>query len=569
MNSPTTRKNLLLPDITRWPDSEPVIELENVTKRYDGETIIDGLNLKIGTGKTTVIVGESGSGKSVLLRMMNGLVIPDSGKVRLFGEDLARSSETARTELRKRCTMVFQSYALIDSMDVFANIAFPLRENTRMKAPEIAKLVDDLLEMLELPHARHRMPSELSGGMKKRVSLARAVITNPEVVLFDEPTTGLDPVMIEFVDNLIIRTQREYKITSVIISHDMASNQRLADQMAMLSGGKIITEGTFDEVASSDLPAVKAFMANISTERLTRGEAAHTDEAPEVERIEGLPDASSVSEDISTVDVVPDLEGGPIVPVPRSIGGEPVVVVEGLHKSFGTNKVLKGITLEFPKQKISVVIGGSGSGKSVLIKHIIGLFQPTAGTVDVFGQRLNGLSGQEMQKVQARIGLLFQSAALFDSMTVRDNIGFPLAERLRWKKKAVKERVEEVAEQLKVKDILDRYPAAVSNGERKRVGLARAIVTKPEIMIYDEPTTGQDPIMMKRVDDMIVEAAETFNITSIVISHDMPSTFRIADQISMIYKGHLVAVGTPEALQDHPDPRVQEFIFAGSDRPEE
>ena len=551
MNTPSARKNLLLPDVSRWPDDQPVIELEGVTKRYGGVPIIDGLDLKIQTGKTTVIVGESGSGKSVLLRLMNGLTLPDSGKVRLFGEDLAKASESTRMALRKRCTMVFQSYALIDSMDVFTNIAFPLRENTRMKLPEIAKLVDDLLEMLELPHARHMMPNELSGGMKKRVSLARAVITNPEVVLFDEPTTGLDPVMIEFVDNLIIRTQREYKITSVIISHDMASNRRLSDHMAMLSGGKIIKEGTFDEVAHSDDPTVQAFMANISTERLTKEE----DEAAEPEaEIAGSAEAEPT---------VPE-EGGAMIQPPRSIGGEPVVVVEGLHKSFGKNKVLKGITLEIPKQKITVVIGGSGSGKSVLIKHIIGLFQPTAGSVEVFGQKLKGVKGSEMQSIQARIGLLFQGAALFDSMTVRQNIAFPLVERLGLKKKEAKARVEEVAEQLKVKDILDRFPAAVSNGERKRVGLARAIVTKPEIMIYDEPTTGQDPIMMKRVDDMIVEAAETFDITSIVISHDMPSTFRIADQIAMIYKGHLVAVGSPTDLQAHPDPRVQEFIFAGS-----
>ena len=244
--------------------SAPIIELIGVTKSFDGKRIIDDLSLSIETGKTTVISGQSGSGKSVLLRMMNGLTLPDSGQVKLFGHDLATSDERTRTQLRKRCTMVFQNYALIDSMTVAENIGFPLAENTRMSRQDIRKLVEELLAMLELSHAIDLMPASLSGGMKKRVALARAVITNPEVVLFDEPTTGLDPVMIEFVDQLIMRTQREYGITSVIISHDMASNRRLADRMAMLVDGKIVEEGRFEDICTSTHPAVREFMADVS-----------------------------------------------------------------------------------------------------------------------------------------------------------------------------------------------------------------------------------------------------------------------------------------------------------------
>jgi len=526
-----TRRNLLLPDAERWPADRPVIELTGVHKSYGDKHVLRGVDLVVHPGRTTVIAGQSGSGKSVLLKMMNGLELPDEGAVKLFGEDLARIGERRRTELRKRCTMVFQNYALIDSFSVAQNIGFPLAENTRMKAADIRKLVADLLEMLELSDAIDQMPASLSGGMKKRVALARAVITNPEVVLFDEPTTGLDPVMIEFVDALIRRTQKQFSITSVIISHDMASNRRLADTMAILADGRIVDSGTFADVIASEHPAVKAFVADAVVERMGRGDVlpAHAAEAVDAEPV------------------------------------EIVARVEGLHKSFGKNHVLKGIDLEIPKERITVVIGGSGSGKSVLIKHIIGLFAPSKGRVEVFGLDLSEMSARELQqKVQSRIGMLFQGAALFDSMTVRQNLAFPLMEGRRGKKKAVAERVDEVAERLLITDILDRMPSAISNGQKKRVGLARALITRPDIMVYDEPTTGQDPIMMRRVDDMIVQAAEAFDITSIVISHDMLSTFRIADQIAMIDRGELLIADTPDALRACTDERVQRFIYAGA-----
>lgn len=521
------RPNRLLPDVERWPADRPVIELHDVHKSFGSLEVLKGVSLSVQTGKTTVVAGQSGSGKSVLLRMMNGLTLPDRGTVTLFGRDLKKINERERTELRKRCTMVFQNYALIDSMTVADNIGFPLAQNTRMKRRDIRELVAELLEMLELSDAIDAMPASLSGGMKKRVALARAVITNPEVVLFDEPTTGLDPVMIEFVDQLIMRTQKEYNITSVVISHDMASNRRLADHMAMLSDGRIVDEGSFAHIRASTVPAVAEFMANVVSERGGLGSSADDTEATTDEHV-----AASV---------------------------------RGLHKRFGDNHVLKGIDLDIPRQKITVVIGGSGSGKSVLIKHIIGLMTPTEGTVTVLGQDLSKLNGRELQALRAKIGMLFQGAALFDSMTLGENIAFPLVEGRRMRKRDVKEQVNNIAEQLNVAGILTRRPDQVSNGERKRVALARALITQPEIMVYDEPTTGQDPIMMQRVDDMIVEAAEKFDITSIVISHDMTSTFRIADQIAMIYKGEVAIAGTPAELRDSEDPRVREFIYAGQE----
>lgn len=521
------RQNLLSPDVPKWSDSEPIIELINVSKSFADKQVINNLSLSIYPGKSTVISGQSGTGKSVLLKMMNGLILPDDGVVKLFGKNLSKINERQRTELRKRCTMVFQNYALIDSMTVRENVGFSLTQNTELKTSEIDALVIDILEMLELGHTLEQMPAALSGGMKKRVALARAVITNPEVVLFDEPTTGLDPIMIEFVDGLIEKTQKMFGLTSVIVSHDMASNRRLADTIAILAEGRIITSGNFDTVMSNQHPAVVTLMQSAQTSR-------SLDEAPERD----------------------------IKPVPYH-DKSAVIEVKSLHKSFGSNEVLKGISCTIPEGLITVVIGGSGSGKSVLIKHMIGLLEPTKGSVIIFGDTLSDLDSRARQKLQQRIGVLFQSAALFDSMTIEQNIAFPLVEGERISHTKAMPEVMKVAQALKVDDLLPNLPDAISNGQRKRVALARALVSKPDIVIYDEPTTGQDPVMMQNVDDMILAANQSFDITSIVISHDMHSTFRIADHIIMIKDGQLVIAGSPDEVRNSPDPRVQAFVNAG------
>jgi len=525
------RTNLLLPNQPRWSSDAPIIELVDVYKSFDGKPVINGLSLCIKPGETTVISGQSGTGKSVLLKLMNGLILPDRGRVRLFGENLCEITEQRRTELRKRCTMVFQNYALIDSMTVAENIGFSLRENTAMSGKDIHALVVDLLEMLELEHAIDQMPASLSGGMKKRVALARAVISNPEIVLFDEPTTGLDPIMIEFVDGLIEKTQKEFGLTSVIISHDMASNRRLADTMAVLSEGQIVATGSFAEIEEHPHQAIRSLMADAPTSRSL--ETTNADERADMHGSNG--DADDI-----------------------------VIRAQGIHKWFGDNHVLRGISCSIQRGKITVIIGGSGSGKSVLIKHMIGLMEPTEGTIDVFGNNLSAMTSREKQRLQQRIGMLFQSAALFDSLSIRENIAFPLVEGKGTAQTDANPQVQTVAEALKVDDLLDRLPDAISNGQRKRVALARALISKPDVVIYDEPTTGQDPVMMKNVDDMILEANRAFKVTSIVISHDMHSTFRIADQIIMIKDGELVISGSPDVLKRSEDPRVQAFINAGS-----
>lgn len=532
ITQPAERKNLLLPDSERWPleQNKPVIELIDVRKSFGVNHVIRGLNLKIQPGKSTVIVGRSGSGKSVLLKLMMGLLRPDSGKVVLFGQDLDDLNAQEIIEVRKRMSMMFQNYALLDALSVVDNIGFSLQVNTKIPRPEIVELANELIDILGLTGFGGALPAELSGGMRKRVSLARALIANPEVVLFDEPTTGLDPVMIEKVDQMILLARRTYEITSVIISHDMASAKRLADHVCYLHGGQIIFEGDFDEFLACDIPEVRSFLDGAKTSRLARvseGDVLDTEE-----------EQTEVQE-------------------------AAVIELIELNKYFGDHHVLKGVNLKIYPGTITVLIGGSGSGKSVIVKHIMGLFKPTSGEIRVFGQDIVPLSSRELDKVRSRFGMLFQHAALLDWLSVSGNVSFPLEERTNLPANEIRDQVEDILGQLHIAELRNRMPSELSEGQKKRVGLARAIIMRPEIMIYDEPTTGQDPLRTRGVDDMIQEAQEKFDITSIVISHDMASTFRIADRIALLNEGRIAAYGTPEEVRASPEEYVQHFIYAG------
>ncbi len=519
------RKNLLVPDVARWPvdPSKPVIELVDVHKSFDGKVVLDGLSLTIRPGEITVIMGASASGKSVLIKHMNGLLEPDDGEVLLFGEDTRQMGDVELDRQRKRIGTLFQNYALFDSMSVLDNAAFPLVENNAMSIGDAQERAAEILEDLGLGHVLDAFPSSLSGGMKKRVSLARAIIGNPEVVLFDEPTTGLDPIMMEFVDDMVLDITERFELTSVIISHDIASTMRLADSIAILHGGKIIAHGPPDEIRHSDDERVQQLLSGANKADISAETAA------------------SVEFDQDT---------------------EYAVQVSDVYKTFGSNEVLKGVSFSAPKDKITVLIGASGSGKSVMMKHILGLIRPDRGNVEVFGQELTALSETELRQMRTHIGMLFQHATLFDSMTVAENVAFPLVERGAATPAQARPKVEAILEKLRLTGVRDDFPNEISNGQQKRVSLARALITEPTLMIYDEPTTGQDPILAKYVEDMIVETQESFDVTSIVISHDMAQTFRIADKVALLHHGEIIAEGSPASLLESDDERVREFIFA-------
>jgi phospholipid/cholesterol/gamma-HCH transport system ATP-binding protein len=243
------------------------IIFENVYKSLAGRPVLNGLSFKVEKGETFVIVGPSGTGKSVTLSHIIGLFKADSGKVCVGGQDMDTLSSKGLERLRSRMGMLFQGGALLNWMNVRDNIALPLKENSHLSHGEIDKKVMEMLEFLEMEDAAVKMPDEISGGMKKRAGLARAIVMNPEIMLFDEPTAGLDPVMSRKIDSLIVSLKGKFNMTSVVVTHDLVSAFGVADRVAMLEDGKIIACGTPDEFMKSEKELVREFIAAQSTIR--------------------------------------------------------------------------------------------------------------------------------------------------------------------------------------------------------------------------------------------------------------------------------------------------------------
>jgi phospholipid/cholesterol/gamma-HCH transport system ATP-binding protein len=234
--------------------------------------------------------------------------------------------------------------------------------------------------------------------------------------------------------------------------------------------------------------------------------------------------------------------------------------IRAIKKSFGEHEVLKGVDLDIDRGKINIIIGGSGQGKSVLMKHLMGLLKPDSGHIYVDGHDVVAMDDVEINQARLKFGMSFQYSALFDSLTVEENVAFPLVEHTKKDKEEIRGIVRDKLHSLGLRNIEKKYPAELSGGMRKRVGLARALVLNPEILLYDEPTTGLDPVATKNVDDMIRDISKGTGVTSVVISHDMASTFRIADQIAMLYGGVIIERGTPDEIRRSENQFLREFV---------
>jgi len=241
--------------------------------------------------------------------------------------------------------------------------------------------------------------------------------------------------------------------------------------------------------------------------------------------------------------------------------------VVNLHKSFGNNRVLRGVHLEVRQGESMVVIGGSGSGKTVLIKCIIGLIPPDEGKIYVDDVEITELGERRLNEVRKKFGMLFQGGALFDSLTVWENVGFGLRRQTQLSEKEIRKIASEKLRLLGLKNVEDLMPAELSGGMKKRVSLARAIAMEPEILLYDEPTTGIDPVMADAINDLIVQMKEKLKVTSIAITHDMKSAYKIGDRIAMLYQGQIIEIGIPEEIKNSPNPIVQQFIQGKSEGP--
>ncbi len=237
-----------------------MIELTGVTKQFNGHEVLRGVDLRVAAGENVVIIGGSGTGKSVILKHIIGLMKPDSGTLCVDGEDLAGLSEEGLTNMRKKFGMLFQTAALFDSLSVWENVGFALKAHRHLPDTKVRAIVREKLAMVGLTGVEDRMPSDLSGGMRKRVGLARAIAMDPKIILYDEPTTGLDPIMGDVINNLISTMNRRLAITSVTITHDMVSAYKIADKIAMLYEGRICEVGTPEEIQRHSNPVVRQFI---------------------------------------------------------------------------------------------------------------------------------------------------------------------------------------------------------------------------------------------------------------------------------------------------------------------
>ena len=237
-----------------------MIEVAHIEKSFGTQTVLKDISFSVGGGESVAIIGRSGTGKSVLIKHLVGLLHPDVGEVRIDGENLVGLRERELLKVRQKFGMLFQGAALFDSMDVHANVAFPLRRSGVTDEAEIRQRVEDVLNLVELQGVGAKMPGELSGGMQKRVGLARAIVHHPRIILYDEPTTGLDPVVSDSIDQLMMRVRDQYHVTSIVITHDMRCARRIGQRVIYLKDGQVYLDAPADEVFNSDDPAVSRFI---------------------------------------------------------------------------------------------------------------------------------------------------------------------------------------------------------------------------------------------------------------------------------------------------------------------
>ena len=259
----TTDQAAIRREVFRSNGNAPVIAIEDLHKSFGSQTVLSGIHLTVSRGETLAVLGRSGTGKSVLLRLIIGLQKPDSGSVRIHGQDIAGLTLDQLGEIRKKVGFLFQHAALYDSLSVEENVAFPLRHHRKnMSTSQRGSRVKELLAEVGMDGGVDKMPSDLSGGMQKRVGLARALALDPDILLLDEPTAGLDPISSAEIDDLVLKLQKEHHMASIVVTHDLHSAKTIADRLALLFEGKVVIDGTFEDLQHSDVECVRDFLSH-------------------------------------------------------------------------------------------------------------------------------------------------------------------------------------------------------------------------------------------------------------------------------------------------------------------
>jgi phospholipid/cholesterol/gamma-HCH transport system ATP-binding protein len=268
--------------------------------------------------------------------------------------------------------------------------------------------------------------------------------------------------------------------------------------------------------------------------------------------------------DFETTDA-PPTERGALNSEPETLNASPMIQVRGLTKAIGEQEILRGVDLTVGKGETLVIIGRSGGGKSVLLKHLIGLMQPDAGEIWIEGENIIGLNERKLATIRQKVGILFQSGALFDSMSVEENIAFPLIEAGERDANVIRQRVREILEVIELEGEEEKMPVNLSGGMKKRVGLARSIIRRPSCVLYDEPTAGLDPVVSDSINRLIRRLQQRFGVTSIVVTHDMKSASHIGDHIAYLHEGRIYFYGTIQELEQSNDPLIQDFMLGRSE----
>jgi phospholipid/cholesterol/gamma-HCH transport system ATP-binding protein len=270
--------------------------------------------------------------------------------------------------------------------------------------------------------------------------------------------------------------------------------------------------------------------------------------------------AESADLDTAMDDFLPQTSNGE-----SAQGSRPMIAVRSLVKKIGEQEILRGVDLDVEHGETLAIIGRSGGGKSVLLKHLIGLMNPTEGQIWVDGQNIIGLTERQLASIRQKVGILFQGAALFDSMTVAENVAFPLREAGERDPRVLRDRVREMLDVVELEGQEEKMPVSLSGGMKKRVGLARSIIRQPSCVLYDEPTSGLDPVVSDSINRLIMRLQERFGMTSVVVTHDMKSAFHVADHIAYLHEGRIYFYGTPQQLQANSDPILQDFLLGRSE----